>query len=83
MYRDDHEAALLRIDALERENQTLELENARLRRTPPPLRTVVARRPAPTPASRPRAVRPDMTTKDWIIGGLLMAVIFVVNVCSP
>jgi len=32
MYRNDHEAALARVDALEKENTKLAAENARLRR---------------------------------------------------
>jgi hypothetical protein len=54
MYRDDHDAALLRIDALERENDALSREVDRLRTmqsaAPPVIasaRTVIASSPPP------------------------------------
>ena len=88
-YRDDHEAALLRIDALERENQTLVLENARLRRMPPPSRPVVAP-PVIAPVAPPAAahrpqpqLRPEMTDRELIVGGVMIAIISLLSVCNP
>ncbi|HUS33548.1 MAG TPA: hypothetical protein VMZ53_33830 [Kofleriaceae bacterium] len=46
MYRDDHEAALCRIEALERENVALTRENARLLQVQPRPRDL--NRPKPT-----------------------------------
>lgn len=80
MYRDDHEAALLRIESLQRENDRLARENARLREAPPRSpRTVAPRRVVQRRAAYRGA---DMTTQEWIVGGLIMAVLVVLNICT-
>jgi hypothetical protein len=82
MYRHDHDAALLRIDALERENASLVRQVALLREmrpyrvlstrippTPtPPAPTPTAPTPTVTfPSVRPRAERPaESDPSDWI-----------------
>ena len=82
LYRDDHEAALLRIESLERENDKLAQENARLRGAPPrSSRPALAPRPAPN-QQRPQP-RPKTDTQEWIIGGVVMAVIYALSVCTP
>jgi hypothetical protein len=80
MYRNDHDAALLRIEALEHENATLTREVAQLRATPAPSRQAVTQRLVP---DRRRAKgRTDMTTHDWIMCGFIVMVVVLMDLCN-
>ena len=91
MYRHDHDAALLRIDALERENASLVRQVALLREMRPYRVLSTRMPPAPTPPAptptvtfpnvRPRAELPtESDPSDWIAVALCVCfmILFVV-----
>src|ERR1043165_601657 len=91
MYRHDHDAALLRIDALERENASLVRQVALLREMRPYRVLSTRMPPAPTPPAptptvtfpnvRPREERPaESDPSDWIAVALCVCfmILFVV-----
>jgi hypothetical protein len=80
-YRDDHDAAIARIEALERDNARLEADNARLQKENAELARTLA-----APKSEPRMRRPRVGgTYVVVVAALLggFAVIHALRSCDP